>query len=144
MDNTKRVGNLTELQCITRLYEIGCSISIPYGNSDKYDIIIDRNGTLYKVQVKHANPHFDDMNEIDTITIKTTWEGHNYNGYSRNKYNDYEIDFFATYFNNECYLIPITEYSGTMKTLRVKVCKNNQTKGVSFLKNYVANDVLNH
>ena len=44
----KQIGNLTELQCITRLYELGCSISIPYGDSEKYDFILDVNGNLYK------------------------------------------------------------------------------------------------
>ena len=34
--NTKQVGNLTELQCATKLYELGCRISIPFGNSEKY------------------------------------------------------------------------------------------------------------
>lgn len=29
--NTKQIGNLTELQCVTRLYELGCKISISYG-----------------------------------------------------------------------------------------------------------------
>ena len=39
--NTKYLGNLTELQCITRFYELGYPVSIPYGDSEKYDMIID-------------------------------------------------------------------------------------------------------
>ena len=56
---TKDLGNLTELQCITRFYELGYPISIPYGDSEKYDMILDVNGTLYRLQCKHAKPHFD-------------------------------------------------------------------------------------
>lgn len=33
MRNSKEIGNLTELQCITGLYELGCDVSIPFGNS---------------------------------------------------------------------------------------------------------------
>ena len=54
MRNTKEIGNLTELQCITALYELGCDVAIPFGNSQKYDLIMDYKGKLYKVQVKHA------------------------------------------------------------------------------------------
>ena len=50
MRNSKEIGNLTELQCITGLYELGCDISIPFGNSQKYDLIMDWKGKLYKVQ----------------------------------------------------------------------------------------------
>ena len=33
MRNSKEIGNLTELQCITGLYELNCDVSIPFGNS---------------------------------------------------------------------------------------------------------------
>ena len=61
---SKQKGNLTELQCMARLYELGCSISIPFGNSDKYDLIMDINDKLYKVQIKHSSEHFDDFQVI--------------------------------------------------------------------------------
>ena len=141
--NTKKVGNLTELQCATRLYEIGCAVSIPFGNSEKYDLIIDWNNVLYKVQVKHANCHFDENNEIDYITIECRWQSHNSNGYKQTKYTKKDTDFFATYYNNECYLIPQSECSN-VKTLRIKPPKNNQKIGISFLNNYNALEVLNH
>ena len=34
--------------------------SIPYGDSEKYDMIVDINGQLYRLQCKHANPHMND------------------------------------------------------------------------------------
>ena len=81
--NTKEIGNLTELQCMTRLYELGCSISIPFGNSDKYDLIIDINDKLYKVQIKHSSEYFDDLGDIAYIKFKCTWQSHNTKGYLR-------------------------------------------------------------
>ncbi len=139
--NTKELGNLTELQCITRLYELGCSVSIPFGNSDKYDAIIDINDTLYKIQIKHGNIHIDELGEEDYLKFNCYWQGHNRNGYSRNLYKKNEIDFFATFYNNECYLIPLNECS-LEKTLRIKPPKNGQKKGISFLENYKAEEVL--
>lgn len=141
MENTKRIGNLTELQCAMKLYELNCAVSIPFGNSEKYDLIIDKDDKLYKIQVKHANPHYDELNEIDYIIVKCTWEGHNREGYTKHKYQANEIDYFATFFQGKCYLIPQNECSN-QKQLRIKKPKNNQIKGINFLVNYDAEEVL--
>ena len=45
--DSKQVGNLTELQCITKLDELGYSVSIPYGDSEKYDFIFDDDNWCY-------------------------------------------------------------------------------------------------
>ena len=136
MRNTKEIGNLTELQCITGLYELGCDVSIPFGNSQKYDLIIDWNNKLYKVQVKHANEH------DGYITFKTRWQGHNMNGYTQTIYTKEDIDFFATWYNGVVYLIPVEQCSGAEKTLRFIPPKNGQIKGITFAKDYVAKEVL--
>lgn len=134
----KQIGNLTELQCITRLYELGYSVSIPYGDSDKYDFILDVNGNLYRIQCKHASLHTNEDNEVDYISIDTTWQ----TGYTKNnrmKYHTYskeEIDYFITYYNKKSYLIPVEECN-TQKILRIIPSKNNQVKGVNFLIDYV-------
>ena len=135
--NTKEIGNLTELQCITRLYEIGCDVSIPFGNSQKYDLIIDHNGVLYKVQVKHANEH-----EGTHFTIRTRWQGHNTTGYTQTSYTKEDIDFFATFYQGEVYLIPVEQCSGAEKTLRLVPPKNGQIKGINFAKDYIGQEVL--
>ena len=139
MKNTKQVGNLTELQCATRLYELGCAVSIPFGNSEKYDLIIDVNGKLYKVQCKHSSEYYDTTGELEYIKFKTTWQSHNANSWAQFKYTENEVDFFATFYNGECYLIPQNECS-TEKRLRIKPPKNGQTKGVAFLKDYKAKE----
>jgi len=137
MENTKKIGNLTELQCATRLYELGASISIPFGNSEKYDLLMDYNDKIYKIQCKHATEYDDGA----YIKFKATWLGHNNTGYSRHQYQANEVDYFATFYNGECYLIPQNECSNE-KSLRIKPTKNNQKKGVSFLEDYKAEEVL--
>ncbi len=140
---TKNIGNLTELQCITRLYELGCPVSIPYGDSEKYDFIIDVNGHLYRLQCKHANPQMNENGEVDRIEIHTTWT----TGYTRNspatrhKYSKEDCDYFVTFYEGKTYLIPVDECS-TLKTLRISPPKNGQKKGISFLENYVDEEVL--
>lgn len=140
---TKNIGNLTELQCITRLYELGCPVSIPYGDSEKYDFIIDVKGKLYRLQCKHANPHMNENGEVEKIDIKTVWmSGYTKNKPStRHKYSKEDCDYFVTFFNGKTYLIPVDECS-TEKTLRLLPPKNNQKIGISFLKDYEDEEVL--
>lgn len=138
MKNSKEIGNLTELQCITGLYELGCDISIPFGNSQKYDLIMDWNNQLFKVQVKHSSKD----NENTYFSFKTRWQGHNSSGYTQTSYTKDDIDFFATYFDGNVYLIPVEQCSGAEKRLRLKPTKNGQIKGVNFAKDYLAKEVL--
>ena len=49
--DSKQIGNLTELQCITRFYELGYSVSVPYGDSEKYDFIVDINNNYRNMSV---------------------------------------------------------------------------------------------
>ena len=139
--NTKQLGNLTELQCITRLYELGCSVSIPFGNSDKYDAVIDVDDKLYKVQIKHSTEYCDSEGQPSYIKFKCRWQSHNSQGYSENLYKANEIDLFATFYDGECYLVPQSECTNE-KILRIQSPKNGQRKGVSFLENYKAQEVL--
>ena len=140
MENTKKIGNLTELRCATRLYELGCAVSLPFGNSERYDLIIDWDNKLYKVQVKHAQP-LSENGEVYAIKFKTVWIGHNNNGYTTHKYTSEDANYFATFYKGECYLVPQNECSNE-KTLRIIPPKNGQRKGISFLDDYKAEEVL--
>lgn len=145
MKNSKEIGNLTELQCITGLYALGCDISIPFGNSQKYDLIMDYNNKLYKVQVKHANINeiYDGVNKyIEYFKFQTRWQSHNATGYTKNSYTKNDIDFFATWCDGNVFLIPVEECSGAEKTIRFIPPKNGQIKGINFAKDYIAEEVL--
>lgn len=140
--STKYLGNLTELQCITRFYELGYPVSIPYGDSEKYDMILDVNGKLYRLQCKHANLHIE--NEIvQYITIKTVWQsGYTKNSsYQRNQYTKEDCDYFVTHYEGKNYLVPVEQCSNE-KNLRIVPPKNGQFKGINFLKDFVDEEVL--
>ena len=80
--NSKEISNLAELQCITGLYELGCDISLPFGNSQKYDLIMDYKGKLYKVQFKHSKDEYT-LGEITHFSFSTRWQSHNTTGYKK-------------------------------------------------------------
>ena len=49
MNNTKKRGNLTDLQCMTAFMELGYQVSIPFGEDSRYDFVADINDKLYKI-----------------------------------------------------------------------------------------------
>ncbi|SDG10461.1 group I intron-associated PD-(D/E)XK endonuclease [Halorientalis regularis] len=52
MGNTKDTGDTTEAQIIHALIARGYSVSIPFGDNDSYDLIVDAGSTLHRVQCK--------------------------------------------------------------------------------------------
>lgn len=127
---TKQIGTITELQCATEFLKLGIDVSIPYGDGSRYDCIIDVNKKLYKIQIKHARPI---NNEGFMFTCKSCnlIKGHRTN----KRYSSEDVDFFATYFNDKCYLIPINE-CGTEKRLRFKQPVNNNSTNIYWAKDY--------
>lgn len=109
------------------------------GENSRYDLIADIDGILIKVQVKTSRYKDEEKNSI-VFACRSSHT--NSQGTKNVRYTKKEIDYFATYWNNECYLIPVEECSAE-KTLRFSIPRNGQTKGVSFAKDYFLEDILN-
>jgi PD-(D/E)XK endonuclease len=99
----KRRGEWVELQFMARAAHHGLTVSKPWGDSARYDFIVESNSKFHRVQVK-----------------STTWKsGQAYlcNTVSRNKmgllhgYTPAQIDFFAFYIIPEdlWYIVPTVE-----------------------------------
>ena len=133
----KQKGNLTELQCISACYALGYSVSIPYGENSRYDFIADINGKLIRIQCKTSH-------EIDLGVIEFSCRSCRSNTQSnlRRRYTVDEVDYFCTYWNNMCYLVPINECS-VSKKLRFIPPKNNQKVGISYAKDYELPNQIN-
>lgn len=109
------------------------------GENSRYDLIADIDGILIRVQVKTSRYKDEEKNSI----IFACRSSHtNSQGTKNVRYTKKEIDYFATYWNNECYLIPVEECS-VEKTLRFSIPKNGQTKGISFANDYLLENILN-
>lgn len=139
MLTNKQKGIITELQCITAFNQLGYHISIPYGENSRYDFIADIDGLLIRVQVKTS--HYKDEDK-SAIVFSCRSSHTNLHETKNIKYTNKEIDFFCTYFENQCYLIPVNECS-VEKTLRFSPPKNGQIKGVTFADDYTLEKQLN-
>jgi len=89
-------------------------VSIPFGDKERYDQIWDINGKLIRVQVKTSRLNRNEKNSENLsihFNCKSVING------KTHKYSKEEIDYFATYWDNKVYLIPVEECS-IEKTLR--------------------------
>lgn len=124
MDFTQMVGNTNELKCLLAFIQLGYECSIPYGNGAKYDFIVDTGNKLYRIQCKsshYVNDH--GVTRTDSFCFSTSCQTVNTKEVTRHKYDSNQIDFFATCFNDQVYLVPVDECS-TSKTLRLEPPKN--------------------
>lgn len=137
MLSTKALGAQTELQCLTYLHGLGYDISIPWGDNARYDFVLDVNHNLYKVQVKTSHQIDEGVYKFQTRSTYVNSQGNRTAGYTEN-----DVDFFATFIDGKCYLIPLSETSTREKVLRFVKPKNNQVKGITFAQNYLAEEQL--
>lgn len=138
MNYTQSIGNVVELQCISKFIELGYEVSVPYGNGAKYDFVADVNGKFLKIQCKTAHA----IDEENTGFAFSCRNSHRRDGKCINeKYSKDEIDYFATIFDGKCYLIP-QEECGAEKRLRLITPKNGQIRGVNYAKDYELEVIL--
>ena len=120
--NTNQKGKITELEVLTYIIKKGYSVSIPYGDKDRYDQIWDIGGKMYRIQIKTAR-WLNDNHDCIVFNTRSTYT--KANGNVTKNYTENDIDYFATYFNNQVYVVPINECGKTEKKLRYKTSLNN-------------------
>ena len=134
--NTNIKGTITELKCKTYFLELGYTVSTPE-NPTRYDFILDTGEKLLKIQAKTCSSDGEKLSF-------STCSSHFVNGkVTHTDYRNDNIDYFCTWYENECYLVPVLDCGTTQKNLRLIPTKSGQVKGISFAKDYVAKEVLN-
>lgn len=131
------IGEITEQQVALEFLKLGYLVSKPLVQSSRYDFIVDINHNLYKIQVKTGSLKEDSYIEFATSTSHTNTKGTLNLSYSSD-----DVDFFATMYNGECYLVPFDVCAKRSQRLRIIPTKNGQVKGITFAKDYHLKDVL--
>jgi len=93
----KRLGEAAEAAFLARATHLGFSVCVPWGDSNRYDSVVELHHGLLRVQVKSAALYAETR-----YRVKTT-------GASGKVYTSKEIDFFVGYVvpENIWYIIPI-------------------------------------
>ena len=138
MLNSHFIGEITEQQVTLEFLKQGILISKPLVQSSRYDFIADINNKLYKIQVKTGRFKEESYLEFTTSTSHT-----NTKGTINISYSEDDVDFFATMYNGQCYLIPYHLCGKRAQRLRFVPAKNGQTKGILFAKDFQLENIIN-
>ena len=132
MLNTHFQGEITELEVAQSFLALGYQVCKPLVSDSRYDFIVDINHQLYKIQVKSSSISADeDYIEFKTQSTHTNTQKTIYHTYSAE-----DVDYFATMYNHQCYLVPIDLIGNRSFRLRLKPTKNGQTKNINFAENF--------
>ncbi|SEO51125.1 PD-(D/E)XK endonuclease [Halogranum amylolyticum] len=83
MKNTKDAGDETEAKVLSELIANGYSVSVPFGDNDKYDLVVDTGKCLYRVQCKTAWQNKEETIRFNTHSQTTKggeYHEHTYHG----------------------------------------------------------------
>lgn len=107
--NTKRKGSLAVGEAIAYFIGQGITVLLPVSDCDKYDIAVDNNGTIQRVQCKYSN---DQEPSGSYIVDLRTFGGYREKTYST-KYKDGDFDLLFIYCSNkDKYVIPASKIVG--------------------------------
>ena len=135
MTRTNKTGYITELQVMSKLLQYG-DVSIPYGNNSRYDCILDYRGKLLKIQIKTAK-------ELDENRFFIPMQNSqvNKNGIRKKKYFPKDVDYIATIYKNQIYMIPLIQPM-TGITLSFEYPKNGLKKLINIAEKFKIENVL--
>lgn len=135
--STQFKGTITELQVAAHLLALGYNVSQPLTQDSKYDLIVDVNHTLLKIQVKTARINETAQGESIKFNCRSTTN--NVRECKQRYYSKEDIDYFATYWKDEVFLIPV-EHCSAEKVLWIEKPSNPKS---CYAYDYTAKEVLN-
>lgn len=92
MRNSKDIGDETESKALAELIDCGYSVSIPFGDNDRYDLVVDDGDDCYRVQCKTGW-----TNKAETVRFNTHSQTTKDGSYHENTYRG-DIDAFLVYY----------------------------------------------
>lgn len=136
-NNVKRKGFVTDLKLQVWFFERGYSVSVPLGDNDKYDFILDTGEQLLRIQSKTCNL----TRQQGYLSFSSSSVHSNRSKNTRIKYTKTDIDYFATMdlSTGKVYLVPVEECGNEV---HLKLSKDNLQKNSKFAEDYLVEKVL--
>ena len=104
----KRQGELAEIKFQLKATENGYTVSTPIGDNAQYDVVIEKENRIYRIQVKSTDQFYQskDGGSFEVSARK---------GFKKTSYERNDFDVLAVYIvSHDCfYLIPVLELSTT-------------------------------
>lgn len=125
LNETQKKGLITELDCQSFFTSLGYNVSVPIAQDCRYDMIVDIEHQLYKIQIKTSRPNTTQSAGLIFNTVSSRMN--HTEGNIKTKYSEEDVDFFATSFEGQIYLLPIECCQGTEKKLvKTQAVQSNQ------------------
>lgn len=130
-DHPVDVGHRSEAAILAQLVSRGYRILLPFGVNQRYDLVLESEGSFFKVQCKTGRLR-DGVIRFSAQSVQSNTVG------TRVKHYAGEVDLFAVYCpDNDCvYVIPVDEVPTTGMYLRVEKPRNRQRKRVRWAEDY--------
>lgn len=136
--NSHFKGEITELQVAQAFLSKGIQVSKPLVSDSRYDFIVDIKHELIRIQVKTCSP----KEEESFISFKTCSTHTNTQRTIMLSYSKQDVDYFATFYNGICYIVPVDKVGNREFRLRIKPTKNGQIKNINFAENFTLEKFL--
>lgn len=109
--NTKKQGDVGLGQAIAWFTKNSYTVSIPLTDSQDYDLIVDKDSSLFRVQVKTTSF----KSEYNVWRVSLSIKGGNRSGIGKiKKFDKTKVDVvFILSSDNECWLFPSQEINST-------------------------------
>jgi len=133
------MGAVAEAALAAAAIEMGLTVLRPLSEGRRYDIVIDLEPKLLRVQCKIARPL------SGAISVHAQTNRYTPRGYVSTSYSSSEIDAIGAYSPalKRCFLIPIAEASGRRALhLRLNPARNNQARGIRWARDYEFKEVI--
>ncbi|MDN3018480.1 group I intron-associated PD-(D/E)XK endonuclease [Paenibacillus sp. BSR1-1] len=130
--HTKDKGDLGVLKAQVDLFEKGYMILLPQTEHAPFDLVIYKNQTFKRVQVKYR-----ELNKKGILEVRFRSSYSTSNGIVNKKVDKNQIDIYGIYCpqTDECYYFDPKTFKNSF-SLRVETPKNNQMQNVKFAKDY--------
>lgn len=127
--NPKAVGELSEAIILAHLMRKGWAVSLPFGNNQRYDMLIDDGNSIRRAQCKTGR-HTNGCIEFASSS-KNGFTG------KRTAYAA-QVDVFLVYapINEKIYLIPADQVTPTYTVLRVEPTHGGPTTTIRWAKDF--------
>ena len=107
--NPKAIGELSEAIVLVHLMKRGWAVSLPFGNNQRYDLVVDVGERLLRAQVKTAHEvkggiMFAVVSKNGFTGARTGYEG--------------QIDVFLAQYDGRVFMVPVEDVPGNSMTLR--------------------------
>jgi hypothetical protein len=126
-------GAAAEAAIAAAAIQLGLTVLRPLCEGRRYDLVIDLEPELLRVQCKMARR----VAGVLSVRLKTS--RYTPGGYITTSYTAAEVDAIAAYSPelHRCFLVPISEASGRRAIhLRLDPTRNNQAQGIKWARDY--------